>query len=88
MPFEGAVAGLPSVVTDVGAVTELLHDRRSALVVAPEDPGVIAGAIVELLADPELAARLAAAARELIDAKLRPEISLAGFKRAVELTLG
>ena len=39
VPFEAAVAGLPSVVTDVGAVTELLRDRRVGAGHRPRGPG-------------------------------------------------
>ncbi len=87
VPFEAAIAGKPAVVTNVGAIPELLTDGRSALIAEPEDPEALAEAVIRILADPELAATLVAGAREIVAARLTPEHSLAGFRRAVELTL-
>jgi GT2 family glycosyltransferase/glycosyltransferase involved in cell wall biosynthesis len=86
--FEAATAGTPAIVTRVGANEELLEHEASALTVPPEDPGAIAAAVDRLLADRELGAALAAAAREIAAEHLRPELSLAGFRRAVEATVG
>ncbi len=88
VPFEAAIAGKPSVVTRVGAIPELLVDGESALIVDPDEPAAMAAAIVRLLSDPELAAAVVAGAREIIDARLTPEHSLAGFQRSVAWTLG
>lgn len=87
VPFEAAIAGKPAVVTRVGAIPELLRDGESALVVAPEDSAAIAAAVVRLLADPRLRARLVAGAMEIVDNHLRSEHSLSGFQRAVAATV-
>ena len=87
VPFEAAVAGRPAVVTRVGAIPELLRDGVSALIVAPEDPGALADAVVRALSEPELAQRLVDGAREVVDTRLTPAHSLAAFKRAVTETL-
>ena len=85
--FEAATAGTPAVVTRVGANEELLEHGTSTLAVPPEDPGAIADAVDRLLADRELGAALATGARRIVAEQLRPERSLAGFRRAVEATL-
>lgn len=54
--------GRPLVVSEVGGLPELVADG-SGLAVAPEDPGALASALVGLLRDEELCARLAEAAR-------------------------
>ena len=87
VPFEAAVAGRPAVVTRVGAIPELLVDGHSALIVEPEDPEGLADAVVRVLADPALGARLVAGAREIVATRLTPAHSLAGFQRAVDETL-
>ena len=87
VPFEAAVAGRPAVVTRVGAIPELLRDGVSALIVAPEDPGALADAVVRALSEPELAQRLVDGAREVVETRLTPAHSLAAFKRAVTETL-
>jgi GT2 family glycosyltransferase len=85
--FEAATAGTPAVVTRVGANEELLEGGASALTVPPEDPAAIADAVDRLLSDPALGAALAAGAREIVDEHLRPEQSLAAFRRAVAASL-
>ena len=87
VPFEAALAGTPSVVTRVGAIPELLRDRESALIVAREDPGALAAAVIRLLADPELAERVVAGAKAVLEERLLPEHSLAAFQRSVAATL-
>ena len=87
VPFEAAVAGVPSVVTRVGAIPELLTDGESALIVPPEDPGALGEALGRVLGDGALAMRLVAGARRVVDAKLRPEQSLATFQHAVRTVL-
>ncbi len=88
VPFEAAIAGKPAVVTRVGAIPELLVDGESALIVEPDDPSALAAAVLRLLADPELAETVVAGAREIIDSRLTPAHSLAGFQRSVAWTLG
>ena len=88
VPFEAAIAGKPAVVTRVGAIPELLVDGESALIVEPDEPPEMAAAVIRLLSDPELAEAVVAGAREIIDSRLTPEHSLAGFQRSVAWTLG
>ncbi len=88
VPFEAAVAGKPAVVTRVGAIPELLRDERSALIVEPDEPYALALAVVRVLSDPDLADRLVTGAEAIVENRLTPAHSLAGFRRAVEAALG
>jgi len=56
-------AARPIVATSVGANVELIEDGIHGLLVPPRDPEATANAILQLLADRALAARLGAAAR-------------------------
>ncbi|HWI52009.1 MAG TPA: glycosyltransferase family 4 protein [Symbiobacteriaceae bacterium] len=60
---EAMAAGRPVVATRVGGVPEVVVDGETGLLVPPEDPGALAGAIRRLLADPDLAARMGEAGR-------------------------
>jgi glycosyltransferase involved in cell wall biosynthesis len=60
---EAALAGVPIVTTPAGGACELVDHGRSGLVCAPGDVDAHAGAVLRLLADRELATRLAARAR-------------------------
>jgi glycosyltransferase involved in cell wall biosynthesis len=55
-------AGLPVVADAVGQAAEYVVADESGLLVPPEDDAAFAGAVLRLLADPELRARLGAAA--------------------------
>jgi glycosyltransferase involved in cell wall biosynthesis len=60
--LEYMAAGTPIVATDVGGVRELVTDGVHALVVPPDDPGALAHAIDDTLADRQAAAQRAARA--------------------------
>jgi glycosyltransferase involved in cell wall biosynthesis len=64
--LETAAAGIPIVATAVGDVPELISDARTGLVVPKSDPAALAAALARLRDDPELAARLGAAARDQV----------------------
>lgn len=62
--IEALACGAPLVATTGGALPEVVgEDGVHALLVAPGDPGALAGAVAHLLDAPELAARLAATGR-------------------------
>jgi glycosyltransferase involved in cell wall biosynthesis len=65
---EALARGLPVIAADVGGVTEALGEgangTRPGLLVAPEDPDALAGALSAWLGDSELRARLRRAAGE------------------------
>jgi glycosyltransferase involved in cell wall biosynthesis len=56
---EAMAAGLPVVATDVGGSPEVVRDGVTGLIVPPEDPASLARALITLLGDPPLRARLA-----------------------------
>ncbi len=62
--FECMANGTPLVATRVGGLSDLIEDGRSGMLVPPRDPGALAAALAELLADPARREAIAAAARE------------------------
>jgi glycosyltransferase involved in cell wall biosynthesis len=60
---EAAALGTPVVASRVVGIPELVVDEESGLLVPHNDPEALAEAIARMLADPALAARLAAAGR-------------------------
>lgn len=64
--FEYMAAGRPIVASDLPSIREVLHDGADALLVPAGDAGALATAIRRLLADRELARRLAKAALDAV----------------------
>jgi glycosyltransferase involved in cell wall biosynthesis len=61
--MEAAATGLPLVLSDIRGCREVGRHEQEALLVAPADPDALAVALVRLVGDPDLRARLGAAAR-------------------------
>jgi glycosyltransferase involved in cell wall biosynthesis len=57
---EAMACGLPVVATGISGIPELVEDGVNGLLVAPDDPGELAAAILRVARDPELARRLGA----------------------------
>lgn len=61
---EAMAAGLPVVATDIAGYREVVRDGVEGLLVPPNDPGALAGALRRVLTEDGLAARLGSAGRE------------------------
>ena len=73
---EAMALARPVVASSAGGNPELVEDGISGLLVPPHDPPAVAAAVRRILSDPELTARLAAAAREQV---------VRGFSTAIRL---
>ena len=78
--MEAMASGVPVVATRLSGIPELVEDGVTGLLVEPHDPEGLAAALERLLADDELAARLASAARERVELRfdLRTEAGKVG----------
>jgi glycosyltransferase involved in cell wall biosynthesis/predicted metal-dependent phosphoesterase TrpH len=56
--LEAAASGLPAVAADAGGAAELVDDEVTGLLVRPDDPVALAGALRRLVDDPALRERL------------------------------
>ena len=65
--LEAAAGGRPLVATDVPGCREIARPGLNALLVPPDDPQALAGAIERLAGDRELRARFGAAGRALVE---------------------
>lgn len=64
--LEAMACGAPIVASDVPVVHEIVHDGENGLLVPCGDPTALASALLRLLGDPELRARLAAGGEETL----------------------
>ncbi|HQP09792.1 MAG TPA: glycosyltransferase, partial [Candidatus Omnitrophota bacterium] len=62
--LEAQAAGVPVVATNVGGVIDIIDDGQNGLLVPPKDTEAMAEAVIRLMKDRELAARLVAQAKE------------------------
>jgi glycosyltransferase involved in cell wall biosynthesis len=65
-PVEAMASGLPVVVSDVRALAEIVRDRETGVLSPPLDPVELADRLQQLLADPDLRAKLGANARDWV----------------------
>ena len=61
--LEAMAYGMAIVATEVGGIPEVFDSGEDGVLVPPEEPEALAGALCRLAADPELRERLARAAR-------------------------
>jgi glycosyltransferase involved in cell wall biosynthesis len=78
---EAMSAGLPAVVSRVGGTDELIADNQSGLLVPPGEAEPAASALLRLLRDPPLRARLGEGARERYLVRHRPETMARAHER-------
>ncbi len=66
--LEAMAAGLPIVATKVGGNPEVVNDGVTGILVSPQDPSALAGAVVSLLNNPELMKSMGEKGRERVEA--------------------
>ncbi|MFN4260930.1 MAG: glycosyltransferase [Gemmataceae bacterium] len=79
--LEALAAGLPLIVTDVGAMPEVARLSGAGLVVPPRDVTALAQAITDLAQRRDQLPALGAAARRCYEDHFRPEIMADGYAR-------
>jgi glycosyltransferase involved in cell wall biosynthesis len=84
---EGMAMGRPVVAAGAGGPLEIIEHGRTGLLVRPDDPEALAGAIVTLLGDRALARRLGDNARVAAEARFSPEAHARSVEGIYELTL-
>jgi len=81
---EAMAAGKPVIGTKVGGIPEIIENGTNGLLVAPGSPDALAGAIIRILQDPDMARRMGAAGRQLAKARFGPERYVAQIQDAYE----
>lgn len=74
--LEAMACGTPVVASAVGGLPEVIRAGETGLLVAPEDQAAWVAALASLLADPQRAAQLGAAARVDVTARFGPQAGL------------
>jgi glycosyltransferase involved in cell wall biosynthesis len=79
--LEAMAAGRPVIATRVGGNPELVRDRETGLLVAPEDEGALAAALETVLASPELAREWGENARRIAQANFTLDYARERFEQ-------
>jgi glycosyltransferase involved in cell wall biosynthesis len=86
--IEAMSCGVAVVATTGGALPEVVgNDGETGLLVEPDDPSALAGAIGRLLDDPVLRARLGSAGRERVVSRFTWQVTAAGTAACYEALL-
>ncbi len=78
--LEAMAAGLPTVATGVGGVTEVINDGATGLLVPPRDSHALAKAIATLLEDQRLSKKLGESARELVASRYSLDVMVQAYQ--------
>ncbi|WP_281900502.1 glycosyltransferase [Phytohabitans aurantiacus] len=78
--LEAFACGLPVVTTDLGGLPEMVEPGADGAIVPADDPAALAGALGELLADPERAHEMGRAGRAKVVRDFAPETHLARLR--------
>jgi len=81
--LEAMALGLPAISTDVGAITESLHDGVNGFIVPPRDPAALAAAMRAYIGSPELVTRHSLRALEVVRARHGRDATLVRLLDAV-----
>ncbi|HTK30801.1 MAG TPA: glycosyltransferase [Candidatus Saccharimonadaceae bacterium] len=85
---ECAAAGLPMVITRVGAIPDYVKDGEDGFLIAPHDAGAVADAVNRLLDDDALCARIGGRLRERAAREFAVEVGAARVRGVLDDVLG
>jgi hypothetical protein len=88
VPAEALVRGRPVIAARTGGLPEVIRDRETGLLVPPEDPAALGGAVAEMVASPEVTREMIERGRSDVKRRLDIELSLSRFREEVERALG
>lgn len=79
---EAMASSLPIIATDVGGNAEAVRDGISGLMIPSDDPAALSRAMLQLLLDPPLAAKMGAAGRAIAEERFTTEAMMRKIRRA------
>ena len=81
---EAAAAGVPAIATSISAIPELVEDGKTGLLVKPDDPADLVGAMRTLVSSSDLRLRMGCAARDRMLAIASPDTYARNLNALIE----
>jgi len=82
--LEAMALGMPCVATSVSGSADLIDSGRNGVLVPVENPGALAGAIVDVLSNPAMQVRIGLEARRTIERAYTTEVMARKYKALLE----
>jgi len=82
--LEALASGLPVIATKVGAVAKLVFPNQTGILVQPSEAGGLSAALISLIRDPELRARLGQNGRSLVQNEYSSSVMAQRYQRLYE----
>ncbi|OGW80385.1 MAG: lipopolysaccharide heptosyltransferase II [Omnitrophica bacterium RIFCSPHIGHO2_02_FULL_51_18] len=79
--IEAGACGVPVVATRIGGLVDIIQDEKDGLLVPPDDPKILADAVIRILKDPALADRLASSLRRKVEKEFNLDLM---FQKTLE----
>jgi phosphatidylinositol alpha-1,6-mannosyltransferase len=86
--LEAMAAGTPVIAADVGGLPETVRDDETGLLIPPEAPEALAGAVIRLAGDPDLSQRLAQAGGAMVRKTYSSAAAAEAFGALYQAVLG
>jgi lipopolysaccharide heptosyltransferase II len=80
--IEAGACGVPVVATRMGGLTDIIESEKDGLLVPPDDPRLLADAILKVLQEPTLAARFASNLRTKVEKEFNLDLM---FRKTLEV---
>lgn len=82
--LEAGACGLPVVAPNVGSLPDTVVQGETGLLVAPNDPGALSDAIVQVLSLPDRGRSMGLAAHDLVHNRFSVEVMVGGYETLID----
>jgi lipopolysaccharide heptosyltransferase II len=85
--IEAGACGVPVIATRIGGLVDIIENDKDGLLVPPDDPRILADAVIRILKDPALADRLARSLRIKVESEFNLDLMFARTLKVYEEAL-
>lgn len=82
--LEAMITGLPIIASETGGIPEIITDKKTGILVKPENSSAISAALIDLIAHPEKRQKLSAAGEKLVHEKFEAKKMAEEYEKIYE----